>query len=76
MSTTTEAFSAQTFIDHAATARHLARKRTKRAAAHAAPRHSRLARILLDTSAEQEALLRENRERAWLELAGVVAGRI
>jgi hypothetical protein len=77
MSISSEAFAAHPFIDNpAAGGRQLARRRKAGTAAHAAPRPSRLARILLDTSAEQEALLRENRERAWLELAGVVAGRI
>jgi hypothetical protein len=75
MSTISEAFSAHPVIESPVRARHLDRKRMARTAAHAAPRPSRLARILLDTSTEQEALLRENRERAWLELAGVVAGR-
>lgn len=76
MSISTEVFTHHPAIGTPDKSRHLARKRTTRAAAHAAPRRSRLARILLDTSPEREKLLRENRERAWLELAGVVAGRI
>jgi hypothetical protein len=75
MSISSEAFAAHPFIESPVRARHLDRKRAKRAAAHATPRPSRLARILLDTSTEQEALLRENRERAWVQLTQVVAGR-
>jgi hypothetical protein len=76
MSISTEVFTDHPAIVNPDKARHVARKRTIGAAAHAAPRRSRLARVLLETSPEQAKLLRENRERAWLELAGVVAGRI
>jgi hypothetical protein len=74
MSISSEAFAAYPFIDNPATARHLARRRKARTAAHAAPRH-RMAAALFSTSARQEELLRENRERAWDQLSQVVAGR-
>ncbi|WP_411731894.1 hypothetical protein [Paeniglutamicibacter sp.] len=74
MSTSTEAFPVHPFIDNTAAARHLARRRKVRTAAHVAPRH-RMVASLWHTSPRQEELLRENRERAWVQLSQVVAGR-
>lgn len=74
MSISTQAFTTRPFTDNPAEARHLARQRKARTAAHAAPRH-RMAAALFRTSTRQEELLRENRERAWIQLSQVVAGR-
>lgn len=77
MTTSTDAFNVQSAFDNRAGARHLARKRSARttAAAHAAPRRRLIFGQLLVFSPLQEEMLRENRERAWLELHSVVAGR-
>lgn len=74
MSISTDTFTARPLFDNPAKGRHLARRRAARTAAHAAPRH-RMAATLWRTSPLQEEQLRENRERAWIQLSQVVAGR-
>ena len=77
MTTSTDAFNVQSAFDNRAGARHRARKRTSRTtvAAHAVPRRRLVFGPLLVFSPRQEEMVRENRERAWLELHSVVAGR-